>query len=349
MDGSASREELNELEVFLDEHPAYKKNEQVTNALTGAFKNNEAVLSEASINNNLDELWSKINQYDQPDAQYTADNIRPVNYRKWIGWAAAVTIFSLSGFWFYSQRTEREQPEIAVIKTINVPYGSIAQVSLPDGTTVRLNAGSHFTYPSVFSGTQREVNLEGEGFFEVTKNAKKPFLVHTEGFTVEVLGTVFNVKAYHDDKYTETTLLRGKVQVELADDPEKKVILSPHEKLTINNRQYTGKQQAAAITAKVKYEVSTLPVSTGDTYPENAWTENKIMFANSAFEDVALQMERKYNVHMVFTDEALKKEQLSGVLENETLETALNYLKQIVTLQTKTQRDTVYLAYKTKR
>ncbi|MEO3407744.1 FecR domain-containing protein [Mucilaginibacter sp. CAU 1740] len=348
MDGSATREELNELNVFLDQHPGYKKNEQVTDALTGTFKNNKTVLSDASINNNLDELWSKIKQYDETDANHLQDNVRPIGYRKWIGWAAAVIVFALVGFWFYNKRAP--QPlEAVVIKKVDVPLGNMAQVTLPDGSTVKLNAGSHFSYPSAFIGAQREVDLEGEGFFEVTKNAKKPFLVHTEGFTVKVLGTVFNVKAYRDDKETETTLLKGKVQVEFADDPEKKVILSPHEKLTINNRQYAGKQQAPVIAAKVKYEVSTLPVGTGDTFPENAWIENKIMFANSAFEDVALQIERKYNVHIVFTDEALKKEQLSGVLENESLETAINYLKQIVALQTKMEGDTVYLAYKTKR
>lgn len=350
MDGSATQAELTELQFFLDQHQANKKIEEITSALTGTLKNENANLSEASINSSLDDLWVKIKSNDgQTDVLPQHSNVKPINYFKWIGWAAAIVVFALGGLWFYSQRAVEQEQEAVVIKNVDVPYGSLAQVSLPDGTTVKLNAGSHFTYPSAFSGSQREVTLDGEGFFEVTKNAKKPFLVHTEGFTVRVLGTIFNVKAYRGDKATETTLLKGKVQVELKDDPDKKVILAPHEKLTINNKQYTGKQQASAITAKVKYELSTLPVSTGDTYAENAWTENKIMFANSVFEDVAQQMERKYNVHIVFTNETLKKEQISGVLENESLETALNYLKQIVSLQTKTAGDTVYLAYKTKR
>ncbi|AYL96730.1 FecR family protein [Mucilaginibacter celer] len=349
MDGSATEAELTELQFFLDQHQANKKIEALTNALTGTLKNDKEGLSETTINNSLSDLWVKIKSHKPSETLSQYNNVKPVNYFKWIGWAAAIAVFVIGSLWFYNRRTIEQEAEVVVIKKVDVPYGSLAQVSLPDGTTVKLNAGSHFTYPSAFVGSQREVTLEGEGFFEVTKNAKKPFLVHTEGFTVRVLGTIFNVKAYRGDKSNETTLLKGKVQVELKDDPEKKVILSPHEKLTINTRQYTGRQQTAAITAKVKYEVSTLPLSTGNTYAENAWTENKIMFANNDFEDVALQMERKYNVHMVFTDEKLKKEQISGVLENESLDTALNYLKQIVALQTKTEGNTVYLAYKTKR
>ncbi|PWK79902.1 FecR family protein [Mucilaginibacter oryzae] len=350
MDGSATEAELTELQFFLDQHQANKKFEALTNALTGTLKNDREGLSETAINNSLSDLWVKIKNQEQVDALPPEVNVKPIGRNfKWLGLAAAIAVFAIGGLWFYKQIAIKAQTEAVVIKKVDVPYGSLAQVSLPDGTTVKLNAGSHFSYPSAFVGSQREVTLEGEGFFEVTKNAKKPFLVHTEGFTVRVLGTVFNVKAYRGDKSTETTLLKGKVQVELKDDPDKKLILAPHEKLTINNRQYTGKQQTPAITGKVKYELSTLPVTAGDTYVENAWTVNKIMFANSAFEDVALQIARKYNIHMVFTDEKLKKEQISGVLENESLETALNYLKQIVDLRTKTGGDTVYLAYKTKR
>ncbi|WP_449435350.1 FecR family protein [Pedobacter steynii] len=94
---------------------------------------------------------------------------------------------------------------------------------MSDGTKVKLNAGSTFTYPEVFSASSREVTLKGEGFFEVQKNPKRPFLVHTDKFIVKVLGTVFNVKAYATDKKVETTLLSGKILVELHDRPEKRL------------------------------------------------------------------------------------------------------------------------------
>lgn len=347
MDGSASKEELDELELFLNQHPGYKKIQQVTDGLTGSLKDN-AVLPETTINNNLDELWIKIKSSEAPTTETFDDNVKQFNYWKWAGAAAAIAVVSLFGFLFYNRQASQEVAAV-IIKKIDVPFGKMMQITLSDGTNVKLNAGSHFTYPSVFAGNQREVNLEGEGFFEVTKNPKRPFLVHTSGFTVKVLGTVFNVRAYHDDKTTETTLLRGKVQVELTDDPEKKIILSPHEKLTINNQSPTSNQPVKAQVAKIKYEVATLPNISTDTYPENAWIDNKIMFANSSFEDVARQMERKYNIQIVFTDDALKKEQISGVLENESLDTALSFLRQIVPLQSKVEGNTVYFSYKAKK
>ena len=174
-----------------------------------------------------------------------------------------------------------------------------------------------------------------------------PFFVHTNGITVRVLGTVFNVKAYGADAKIETTLLEGKIQVELAGDSEKKIILTPHEKLTVN-KTLTAKQ-AKAIgneVSPIKYEVAALPETGESVYPENAWIENKIMFANTSFDEVALAMERKYNVHIIFKDEALKKEQISGVLENESLPKALGLLKQITLLQAKMVNDTVYLGRK---
>lgn len=350
MDGSASKNELNELELFLKQYPGYKKIRHVTDALTGTLKQENTILQEKDVNSRLDALWVKIKSSEGLETESLNDNIKPFNYRRWISAAAAIAALAVLSFLFYNNRHPNQQITAASIKRIDVPFGEMMQVTLSDGTKVKLNAGSHFTYPSVFSDTQREVNLEGEGFFEVTKNPKKPFLVHTTGFTVKVLGTVFNVRAYRDDKSTETTLLKGKVQVELTDDPEKKIILSPHEKLTINNQPLIADHQSNKVNvAKIKYEVASLPNVSNDTYQENAWTEHKIMFVNNDFEDVARQMERKYNVHIIFENEALKKEQISGVLENESLDTALNFLKQIVPLQTKIDGNTVYLAYKIKK
>lgn len=354
LDKSATAEELKELEVFLQESARNKKIEQIANSLEIDYEQSGSPLQETEINNKLKELWGKIRHIEAVDLETPEYDISRGNGKiialKWISAAAAVLIFAVGGWLFFkSKQHDDSQLTAAVIRNVNVPYGKTLKLKLPDGTLVKLNAGSHFSYPSFFSNTQRDVKLDGEGFFEVTKNPKKPFLVHTLGLTVRVLGTVFNVKAYSNDNKTETTLLKGKVQVELANDPEKKIILSPHEKLTVNNQEavITNKTNNAGA-VKIKYEVAALPITINDVYPENAWIDDKIMFANSDFEDVARQMERKYNVQIVFEDEALKKEQISGVLENESLDTALDFLKQIVALQTKTEGNTVYLYHKAK-
>jgi ferric-dicitrate binding protein FerR (iron transport regulator) len=235
-----------------------------------------------------------------------------------------------------------------VIRHIYVPYGTTTGVILPDGTKVKLNAGSTFSYPEVFSKATREVNLVGEGFFEVTKNAKKPFLVHTNTITVKVLGTVFNVKAYRNDKNIETTLLSGRVQVELKNKPEKNIILLPNEKLIVaNNLSGTVNMPVVnAREAKIEYQVTTLPKSKAEDIKETAWLGNRIVFTNESFEEVAKQIERKYDVQMIFDDQSLKSEQISGVLENETLEQALQFIKMTTPFKFRVDGRTIYLTHK---
>ena len=92
--------------------------------------------------------------------------------------------------------------------------GSRAQFTLSDGTAVTLNAGSKLKYDNRFGIKDRIVQLEGEGYFKVAKDTKRPFIVKTSHLNVMALGTAFNVKAYSDDKTIETTLVEGSVKIE---------------------------------------------------------------------------------------------------------------------------------------
>src|SRR5438132_1319872 len=137
MDGSANKEELDELELFLNQHPGYKKIQQVTDSLTGTLNNNDEVLP-TTINSKLDELWIKIKNSEETETGILADNVRPFNWR-WIGAAAAIAVLALFGFLFYNQRAG-QQLNVAVTKRIDVPFGKMMQVTLSDGTSVKLNA-----------------------------------------------------------------------------------------------------------------------------------------------------------------------------------------------------------------
>lgn len=340
LDGSATEEDLEELQLFLAQYPHYKKTQEVTDAISQNI--DEQPLD---IDKEIDAIWLRINNNDE---QYKAEvkQVSSIKYFKWIGAAAAMLTVAVAAYMLYVNDVKSRQGQLAVIQHIDVPYGKTKQVVLADGTRVKLNAGSHFSYPLNFKGAVREVKLDGEGFFEVAKNAHKPFYVHTGAITVKVLGTVFNLKAYHNDDKIETTLLEGKVQVELAADPEKKIILTPNEKLTINKPVAIPAQGGKKSQPQIKYEVAALATPVDNIYPENAWTENKIIFANTTFADVAFAMERKYDVRIVFEDTSLRNEQISGVLENENLETALRILKDIVPIKAKVERGIVYLARK---
>ena len=193
---------------------------------------------------------------------------------------------------------------------------------LADGTKVWLNAGSRLIYPASFTGKTREVQLEGEALFDVAQQAHQPFFVHTGKITVRVLGTRFDVKAYREDAQVSATLISGKIQVIMNEDPEKKILLSPHEKLTVMN--VVGAADKADEPVKeneLRYQVQFLAQA------ETDWVNNKMVFNNESFDEVARQMERRYAVHIEFDNEMLRREHVSGIFEKESLSQALEILK----------------------
>ena len=103
--------------------------------------------------------------------------------------------------------------------TVSVPAGQRTHLTLPDGTTVWLNARTTLSYPTSFNSNERTVFLQGEAYFEVSKNRHKPFIVQTQQYNIEVLGTKFDVEAYPDSKNFETTLMQGSVKVSSPQNP----------------------------------------------------------------------------------------------------------------------------------
>jgi transmembrane sensor len=119
-----------------------------------------------------------------------------------------------------------------------VPFGKRSTLILSDGTKVWLNSGSRLVYTPVFKGKTREVYLEGEGYFEVTKNANKPFYVRTDAFQVKVYGTKFDVQAYKADNEYNTVLLEGKVSIDAKEQPgSKEVFMTPNQKASLSKEQ----------------------------------------------------------------------------------------------------------------
>lgn len=124
---------------------------------------------------------------------------------------AAVVAIVLFGSYFW-KNADTEKGAIAM-QSIYVPAGQRAELTLADGTKVWLNARTTLTFPGEFTGETRNVKIDGEGYFDVSKNAEKPFIVETQKLNIRVLGTEFNVKAYSDKNVWETALLRGSVEI----------------------------------------------------------------------------------------------------------------------------------------
>ncbi|WP_136466998.1 FecR family protein [Flagellimonas onchidii] len=185
--------------------------------------------------------------------------------------------------------------------TLMVPYGKTFNLKLSDGTIVHVNAGSTLRYPEYFIGDARTVFLKGEAFFDVAKNEKSPFTVHTETMDVEVLGTQFNVSAYEDDKEVSAVLVEGKVTLN-SEHLDSVIALEPGQMGMWDN---SGKR---------------LTVEETNVYNHIAWMEGKVVFHKKTFKDILKVLERKYNVQIENQYKDLNDQRYQAIFDNETIE-----------------------------
>jgi ferric-dicitrate binding protein FerR (iron transport regulator) len=237
--------------------------------------------------------------------------------------------------WIWKYQVSTSGDVLEKKETIAAQNGSRTRALLPDGSAVWLNAGSKLYYDGEFSGTNREVSLEGEAFFDIVKKTDHPFIVHTSGIDIKVLGTAFNVKSYPEDKTVETTLYRGQVEVFRHEDSAKTVVdLKPNEKLiwlkqaaieTVSlSEKRNQPQQEASAAYTIAYIDST---KKEDQRIETAWVYSRLEFHEDSFEELAKKIERWYNVTIVFTDEKVRQLKVTGSFEKETIEQVFVALK----------------------
>lgn len=189
---------------------------------------------------------------------------------------------------------------------LSTPKGGTYQLTLSDGSKVWLNSASILTYPTRFSGNERIVELEGEGYFEIAKDMKRPFKVRSAGQEVKVLGTEFNISAYADEMETKTTLVEGQVEV-AAGASGSTVTLSPGKLVTLSG---TGKLITSE--ANIKKEI--------------AWKSGWFHFENTSFADMMRQIGRWYDVDVRY-DGNVPNGVFGGIMDrNVSLKTLLGYL-----------------------
>ncbi|MBO9631561.1 MAG: DUF4974 domain-containing protein [Chitinophagaceae bacterium] len=204
--------------------------------------------------------------------------------------------------------------------TIRTPNGGQYQVILPDGTKAWLNAASVLRFPISFTGNERKVQLSGEAYFEVAQNSKLPFRVLTTDAqeaplgVVEVLGTSFNVNAYHNEPTVRTTLVEGKVRVSAADTNRSQtpVILTQGMQSIVENDQGRGGN------------IRVIRVDTDDVI---AWKNGLFNFNNADIKTVMRQLARWYDVEVVYEGN-LSNEKFDGeISRNSTLSEVFNILE----------------------
>lgn len=196
--------------------------------------------------------------------------------------------------------------------TLTVPNGKRFELKLSDGTQVHLNAGTSLKYPVKFLKGQRKVFLNGEAFFDVSKDSLHPFVVKSDGLDVRVLGTHFNVSSYPEDKRTEVVLVEGSVGMNEQSenfDEQSSTILRPGFMGTFDKQN--GKISKEPVVANIY----------------TSWIKGELVFRNLTFENILRKLERHFNVTISNNNAALAKEIFNASYGNVKLKKVLEDLK----------------------
>lgn len=202
---------------------------------------------------------------------------------------AAVFLVAIFVSRFLFPESKRENS--VAMQTIHVPAGQRAEITLVDGTKVWLNAKTTFIFPNYFSGSSRNVTLDGEGFFNVSSNKLKPFIIKTKKYNIKVLGTKFNLMAYSGKGIFETSLLEGSVEV-LKSDGSKGIIIKPNERIFLENGQ--------------------LVITSITNMNHFLWKEGIISFNNESFPELVKKLELYFDLKIEVKNDKILNYRCTG-------------------------------------
>lgn len=306
----------NEIELLLEKY------------LRGTISTEEAerlrLLSNLCDDSELNDFFSK--QWDkyEGDAKLNREEVQQISERlhkklyparntsfvnRWMRIAASILLLLTTGLSVYLMVDNRKMALLSEREVVvRVDKGQRADVTLPDGSTVRLNSESELSYRQDFGRQNRGVKLSGEGYFEVVKNPKKKFIVSTRLMDVEVLGTSFNFFAYEAKSSVELTLVEGRVYLSTNTTPAQTAILEPNSKAVYDKN--TGK----------------LNVERTNTVFETAWQAKELVFRSESLSDVLSKIERRYGVVINTEDQQMLKDTYTGVFDKEELSDVMKIL-----------------------
>jgi len=261
-------------------------------------------------------------------------NGRRFNLRRWVSYAALVAVCVSVGIAsHFLSRKERTDIAVQAFEykeyTVFADKGQRATLVLPDSTKVWLNSHTTISYSNLYGVDERKVSLNGEAWFEVARDEEKRFIVDAGELEIEALGTSFNVRAYKEDKNITTTLFEGKVR---AVTGNQEVILLPDQYASFDRLKGT--------------------LSSGTkTNPDYAgmWRRNELAFERTSLGDIAILLNRMYNVHIEFGSERVKRHRFSGVIKNNSLDNVIEIISLTAPISYRSSGDTIILRERTRK
>jgi ferric-dicitrate binding protein FerR (iron transport regulator) len=286
LSGEATETEKDELSHWLDESPANKKLFEENQRI---WKGTNTFFSASEISSDREKIKDRI-------IQQLSKPAKTIGLSFWLYRVAAILALPvmLGIGWYLGSVGINNKAQLC---EVTAPKGQISKCVLVDGTEVWLNAGTTLRYDPALKGRFREVNLDGEAYFKVSKNKQKPFIVRTKQAQIKVLGTVFNLKAYSGENNVETTLEEGSVEFSLKGNAAQPLVLKPGEQIVyhISDKKIT--------LAKV------------DTYLHTAWKDGKFVFKDADLETIIQELEKLYDVHIHLENDSLLHLHFRGMFE----------------------------------
>lgn len=257
--------------------------------------------------------------------EHILKQIRKQQIRRWIFRAAAILIPFILFIGLYLQVDSRV--DLFADSTYNeiiVPNGEHRQIIFQDGSKVFLNSGSKVKFPQKFGLSERKIVFEGEGWFDITENKNRPFIVDLKKMKVQVVGTTFNIQAYPEDKNIVVSLETG--SIELSSSTFYPFLLKPGEKATYN--PISGRY------------IVTRPK---DITWSSAWKDNTLVFENSPLSEVIATLSRKFDIRFIVKDSSALKYNYTLITNQGELPAVLKELEKITPVRFKIETDEIVI------
>ena len=276
--------------------------------------------------NDFKEIWKHSNRLAMPSQfdvskslgttrKKAAIDIKDIKWLPVFAQIAAVLVLAVlfSALYNVFQVTKPNEKNATIAyQQVKASYGTQSRVELADGTVVSLNSGSTLRFPNSFNGMKtRNVELTGEGYFEVTKNSQQPFIVDIHKMQIKVLGTTFNIDAYANNSSFTIALVEGSIQL------QEKTSNGISDLLEMKPNQVAFYNQAEN---KLTFETA------DDLNKYTAWTDGKIVLSNDPINIVIEKLENWYNVDIELADKKMEKYRFTGTFIDEPLEQILSIL-----------------------
>ena len=311
VDGLYTRKDADDL---LKHFHAGKYNTEISEAMDTVWEEMEE-----------DEVSSLQHQQYREEARLLLSRIRKpekrfsfIPYLRYVAIVAVILSIGWGGFHLIRSNQEK----VLTYTEVHVKNGEHKRIILPDGTSVTLNAGSYLRYPREFITDVRRIEMNGEAFFEVTRDEEKPFLIHTKDADVKVLGTSFNVKAFDMDEQLTVSVQTGKVQVDL---PEAMMRLLPDEQFVMDKTK--GEFQKRNEDARLS----------------TVWIKGGLYFNRTPIRTVVNELVRMYNRTIEFAPGAEYDDYIYGEHDNKSLEAVLKSIQYSTDIKYRIENDKIVL------